>query len=337
VGYALPDDYGARFRMLMDRVPNIDRAVLSVHCHNDLGLAVANSLAGLANGARQVECTINGIGERAGNAALEEVVMAIRSRKDSLPYETGIDTTKITDISRALSTVTGFSVQPNKAIVGANAFAHESGIHQDGMLKNAQTYEIMTPASVGLVKSELVLGKHSGRHALKNKLLEMGVELGDNALNDLFARFKDLADQKKTVYDEDIAALIAELTGHAPDADRLQFVSLNVQAGSKAPPSAELTLKIAGKDQTATGQGTGPVDSIFKAIRMMAPHDKAALQLYQVNAVRGETDAPAEVTVRLEQGGQTFTGNSADPDTMIATCRAYLHALNKLQRAVSGG
>lgn len=210
VGYALPADYGAKFRMLMERVPNIDKAVLSVHCHNDLGLAVANSLAGLASGARQVECTINGIGERAGNAALEEIVMTIRTRADSLPYETGIDTTMITGISRALSTITGFDVQPNKAIVGANAFAHESGIHQDGMLKNPQTYEIMTPESVGLTKSNLVLGKHSGRHALKARLEEMGYTLGDNALQDVFERFKALADRKKQVLDADLEALVRD-------------------------------------------------------------------------------------------------------------------------------
>ncbi len=331
VGYALPEDYGAKFKMLMERVPNIGKAVLSVHCHNDLGLAVANSLAGLANGARQVECTINGIGERAGNAALEEVVMAIRTRHDRLPYETGIDTTMITKVSRTLSTVTGFSVQPNKAIVGANAFAHESGIHQDGMLKNAATYEIMTPESVGLTKSELVLGKHSGRHALKNKLAEMGFDFGDNALNDLFARFKDLADRKKNVYDEDIAVLVAEQTGRNFDSARVKFVSLHVNAGSHGPQTADLTLAVDGAERTATSRGNGPVDAIFNAIRQIVPHDGVVLQLYQVHAVTGGTDAQAEVTVRLEHNGLTVNGQSADADTMVASCRAYIHALNKLQ------
>jgi 2-isopropylmalate synthase len=327
VGYSVPEEYAAKIRMLVNRVPNIDKAVISVHCHNDLGLGVANSLAGVAAGARQIECTINGIGERAGNAALEEIVMAIRTRPDLLPFETGVDTTLITRASRMLSSITGFNVQPNKAIVGANAFAHESGIHQDGMLKNAQTYEIMTPESVGLSRSELVLGKHSGRHALKAKAEELGYSLGDNALNDLFKRFKDLADRKKEIFDEDIVALIGD---EDRPADKVKFVSLQVQAGSKAPQRADLELEIDGVIKTASSQGNGPVDAIFCAIRALVPHDDAVLQLYQVHAVTGGTDAQAEVTVRLEENGQTASGNAAEADTLVASARAYIHALNRL-------
>ena len=327
VGYTVPEEYAAIFEMLINRVPNIDKAILSVHCHNDLGLAVANSLAGIKSGARQVECTINGIGERAGNAAMEEVVMAMRTRPDVYPYETGIDTTQITKASRTLSRITGFSVQPNKAIVGANAFAHESGIHQDGMLKNAQTYEIMTPESVGLYKSEIVLGKHSGRHALKKKVEDLGYELGDNAFQDLFKRFKDLADKKKTVFDEDIIALVGddrELN------ERIKFVSLMVKAGSDGQ-SALLKLEIDGQEKETESAGNGPVDAIFNAIRELFPHE-ADLPLYQVHAVTGGTDAQAEVTVKLEENGNTGLGQSADVDTMVASARAYVYALNKLLR-----
>ncbi len=338
VGYAVPEQYGAIFAMLKARVPNIDKAILSVHCHNDLGLAVANSLAGVKNGARQVECTINGIGERAGNAALEEVVMAIRTRPDALPYQTGIDTAKITKISRRLSSITGFSVQPNKAIVGANAFAHESGIHQDGMLKNAQTYEIMTPESVGLVKSELVLGKHSGRHAFKNKLAELGYDLGDNAFQDAFKRFKDLADRKKTIFDEDIITLVDE-DGAARRNDAVRFVSLSVKAGSQGPQAADLELEVNGVNRKASATGNGPVDAVFKAIAQIIPHEGVTLPLYQVHAVTGGTDAQAEVTVRLEDDGMPYTGQSADVDTMVASGKAYIGALNKLlrARAAAGG
>jgi 2-isopropylmalate synthase len=328
VGYAMPDDYAAKFHMLRARVPNIDRAILSVHCHNDLGLAVANSLAGVKAGARQVECTINGIGERAGNAALEEIVMAIRTRPDTMPFDTGIDTTMITKMSRTLSSTTGFVVQPNKAIVGANAFAHESGIHQDGMLKHAGTYEIMTPESVGLVKSSLVLGKHSGRHAFKDKLKEMGFDLGENAFEDAFTRFKILADKKKNVYDEDIAALVMDESDHRNE--NIRFVSLQVHAGSKGPQVADLEIDVGGETHAAHSEGNGPVDAIFRAIRAIVPHDDAVLQLYQVHAVTGGTDAQAEVTVRLEENGKTVAGQGADADTLVASARAYLHALNKL-------
>lgn len=329
VGYAVPEEYGAMFAMVLGRVPNADKAVFSVHCHNDLGLAVANSLAGIKAGARQAECTINGIGERAGNAAMEEIVMALRTRPEALPYVTGIETTMITKASRTLSSITGFAVQPNKAIVGANAFAHESGIHQDGMLKNKQTYEIMTPESVGLHKSELVLGKHSGRHAFKNKLQELGYSLGDNAFQDAFKRFKDLADRKKTVFDEDIVALLGDSGALY---ERIKFVALDVHAGSKGPQTADLTLEIDGAVRQASAEGNGPVDAIFNAIRALFPHPGADLPLYQVHAVTGGTDAQAEVTVKLEEKGRTVMGQSADVDTMVASARAYIYALNKLLR-----
>jgi 2-isopropylmalate synthase len=315
-------------KMLFERVPNIDKAIISTHCHNDLGLAVANSLAGVKAGARQIECTINGIGERAGNAAMEEIVMAMRTRPDLLPYSTSINTKKITKASRTLSTITGFSVQPNKAIVGANAFAHESGIHQDGMLKDARTYEIMTPESVGLTHSEIVLGKHSGRHAFRKKLEELGFDLGDNAFQDSFNRFKELADKKKTVFDEDIVALLDE-KGRQSD-DRISVISLQVQAGSEGPQSAELCLEIDGKEVDAVAEGNGPVDATFNAIQKLFPHPDVDLPLYQVHAVTGGTDAQAEVTVRLEENGETALGQSSDLDVLVASARAYVNALNKL-------
>jgi 2-isopropylmalate synthase len=327
VGYAVPHEYAALIRMLFERVPNIGKAVVSVHCHNDLGLAVANSLAAVGAGARQVECTVNGLGERAGNASMEEIVMALRTRHDAMPFATGIKTEYITRASRLVSAVTGFVVQPNKAIVGANAFAHESGIHQDGMLKHAGTYEIMTPESVGLTKSSLVMGKHSGRHAFKAKLKELGFELGDNAVTDAFRRFKDLCDRKKDVYDEDIVALVDDEVVRAHD--RVKFLSLQVIAGSKGPQSAELELEIDGQRRLAKTTGNGPVDATFNAIKEMVPHT-ARLQLYQVHAVTEGTDAQAEVTVRLEENGKSVNGQGADPDTLVASARAYIHALNKL-------
>jgi 2-isopropylmalate synthase len=327
VGYAVPEEFAALIAMLMNRVPNIDKAIISVHCHNDLGLAVANSLAAVGAGARQVECTINGLGERAGNAALEEIVMALKTRHDRMPYSTGIKTEAITKASRLVSTITGFPVQPNKAIVGANAFAHESGIHQDGMLKHAGTYEIMTPESVGLMRSTLVMGKHSGRHAFKTKLKELGFDLGDNALNDAFRRFKDLADKKKDVFDEDIVALVDDAVVRAND--HIKFVSLQVVAGSKGPQKADLELEIDGVLQATSATGDGPVDACFNAIKQLFPHD-ARLQLFQVHAVTAGTDAQAEVTVRLEENGKTVNGQGADTDTLVASCKAYVHALNKL-------
>jgi len=329
VGFAEPEEFGALIRTIRNRVPNIDRCVISVHCHNDLGLAVANSLAGLKAGAGQVECTINGIGERAGNAALEEIVMALKVRGDALPFDTGVKSEMIVKASRTLSSTIGFNVQPNKAIVGANAFAHESGIHQDGVLKHAGTYEIMTPESVGLTRSELVLGKHSGRAALKAKVVELGYTLGDNAFQDLFKRFKDLADRKKDIFDDDIIALIDdEAAGEADNA--ISFVSLQVKAGSKGPQVATLQLSVDGKTKKAKKEGNGPVDAVFRAIRAIVPHDTATLQLYQVHAVTGGTDAQAEVSVRLEEGGKTANGQAADVDTLVASARAYIHALNGL-------
>ena len=328
VGYAIPEEFAALIEMLRNRVPNIDQAVISVHCHNDLGLAVANSLAAVKAGARQVECTINGLGERAGNAAMEEIVMALRTRPDYLPYVVNVKTEHIIKASRLVSGVTGFVVQPNKAIVGANAFAHESGIHQDGMLKNAQTYEIMTPESVGLTESKLVLGKHSGRHAFRAKLKELGYELGDNALNDAFKRFKDLADLKKDVYDEDISALVDDSVVRTND--RIKMMSFEVLCGTKhRNPRAELELEIDGEVKSTSATGDGPIDAAFNAIKALVPH-KARLQLYQVHAVTEGTDAQAEVTVRLEENGKSVNGQGADTDTMVASTKAYINALNKL-------
>jgi 2-isopropylmalate synthase len=327
VGYAVPEEFAALIAMLRNRVPNIDKAIISVHCHNDLGLAVANSLAAVGAGARQIECTINGLGERAGNAALEEIVMALKTRHDRMPYTTGVKTEIITKASRLVSTITGFPVQPNKAIVGANAFAHESGIHQDGMLKHAGTYEIMTPESVGLMRSTLVMGKHSGRHAFKTKLKELGFDLGDNALEDTFRRFKDLADKKKEIFDEDILALVDDAVVRSHE--HIRFVSLQVIAGSKGPQKADLELEIDGVLKATTATGDGPVDATFNAVKKLFPHE-ARLQLYQVHAVTAGTDAQAEVTVRLEENGKTVNGQGADTDTLVASCKAYVHALNKL-------
>src|SRR3954470_19126507 len=327
VGYTVPEEYFALIRMLRERVPNAGQAIFSVHCHNDLGMAVANSLAGVAAGARQIECTVNGIGERAGNAALEELVMAIRPRRDVLPFHTGIDTAMLMRASKVVANATSFPVQYNKAIVGRNAFAHESGIHQDGMLKHTQTYEIMTPESVGVSKTSLVMGKHSGRAAFRNKLEELGYSLSDNALNDAFKRFKDLADRKKLVYDEDIAALVDDeiLNAH----DRIKVAALTVIAGTNGPQSAALTLDIDGEKKTHQATGNGPIDAIFNAIRALVPHE-ANLELFQVHAVTHGTDAQAEVSVRLSSGGPSVTGKGADPDTLVASARAYIAALNKL-------
>src|SRR5450432_703616 len=327
VGYTVPEEYTHFMRTLIERVPNSDKAVFSVHCHNDLGMAVANSLAGISGGARQIECTVNGIGERAGNAALEEVVMAMNVRNDVFPWWNKIDTTMLTRASKLVSAATSFPVQYNKAIVGRNAFAHESGIHQDGMLKNAQTYEIMLPETVGVKQTSLVMGKHSGRHAFIHKLEDLGYQLAANQLEDAFVRFKALADKKKQIYDEDIEALVDEeiATAH----DRIKVLSLTVIAGTMSPQSATLTLDIDGQHITTQTTGNGPVDAIFKAIRELVPHD-AKLELYQVHAVTEGTDAQAEVSVRLSEGGRSFTAKGADPDTLVASAKAYLGALNKL-------
>jgi len=328
VGYATPETYGAMFRDVLNRVPNADQAIFSTHCHNDLGLAVANTLAAVMAGARQVESTINGIGERAGNAAIEEIVMALKVRHDVMPFRTNAVTTEITRASRLISGITGFQVQPNKAIVGANAFAHESGIHQDGMIKDASTYEIMTPESVGLNASNLVMGKHSGRAAFRQKLEELGFRLGDNEFQDAFVRFKALADAKKAVYDEDIIALVDDevLRGH----DVIQVKEVEVYCGSNGPQRAILTLEVDGKETTVTSKGNGPVDALFNAIRMIVPHDQSVLERYEVHAVTGGTDAQAEVSVLLSEDGRTVRGRGAHYDTMVASARAYVNALNKL-------
>jgi 2-isopropylmalate synthase len=332
VGYATPEEYYQMFRSVMEKVPGSEKAIFSVHCHNDLGMAVANSLAGVRAGCRQVECTINGIGERAGNAALEEIVMAIKTRSDVLPYHVGIDAKQLNRASKLVAAATSFPVQYNKAIVGRNAFAHESGIHQDGMLKHTQTYEIMTPESVGVTKTSLVMGKHSGRNAFRVKLKEQGYELGENAFEDAFNRFKALADRKKHVYDEDIEALVDEEI--ATQQDRMKVVALTVIAGTMGPQSATLTLDMGeGVHQTVQATGNGPVDATFNAIARLVPHS-AKLALYQVHAVTEGTDAQAEVSVRLEDeaeaGGRAVTARAADPDTLVASAKAYLSALNKL-------
>jgi 2-isopropylmalate synthase len=326
VGYTAPRESADLIRRLIETVPGADDVVFATHCHNDLGMATANSLAAVEAGARQIECTINGLGERAGNTALEEVVMAMRVRHDIMPYTTGIDTKKIMHISRRVATVSGFQVQPNKAIVGKNAFAHESGIHQDGMLKNAETFEIMRPEDVGLSGTSLPLGKHSGRAALRAKLKELGAEVGDNQLKDIFVRFKELADRKKEVYDEDILALVSA-TGDGEE--HLQLVNLSVTCGTGGPAQATLEMEIDGAEVSATSEGDGPVDATFKAVRMLHPN-KARLQLYQVNAVTEGTDAQATVSVRLEEDGMIATGQSADTDTVVASARAYIAALNRL-------
>lgn len=327
VGYATPEDYYQLIAYLKNNVSNIDKVIISTHCQNDLGLATANSLAGLLAGARQIECTINGIGERAGNAALEEVVMAIKTRNDIFKVECGIDTTHIIRASKLVQSITGSAVQVNKAIVGANAFAHESGIHQDGVLKHAGTYEIMTPESVGLAKSNLVLGKHSGRHALKDKLTGLGLEVGDNIFEDLFHRFKELADKKKEVFDEDIIALLDR--GDSPT-DKVKFIRMGVHCGSEGPQEAMVTLEFNGARQNVTATGNGPVDATFNAIKAMVPHH-GRLSLYQVNALTAGTDAQGEVTVRLTTPeGQIVTGHGTHIDTIVASAHAYVNAINRL-------
>jgi 2-isopropylmalate synthase len=327
VGYAVPEDMTRIFTMVKTRVPGADKVILSTHNHNDLGLAVANTLAAIKAGVRQVECTINGIGERAGNASLEEAVMAIRTRNDAVPVRNRIDTTQILRLSKMLSTITGFDVQPNKAIVGRNAFAHEAGIHQDGVLKHAGTYEIMLPESVGWAKNSLVLGKHSGRAAFRDRLDQLGYKVGQNQLNDAFRRFKDLADRKKVVFDEDIVALVDDEVMR--DHERIKFVSLDLHAGSKVKPRAELELAVDGEVKSAVAEGDGPVDATFKAIHEIFPHT-ANLVLFSVGAVTEGTDAQAKTTVRLEENGKMVDGQGADTDTIVSACRAYVHALNKL-------
>jgi 2-isopropylmalate synthase len=328
VGYTAPRESAELIAMLRDRVPGAGDVVFSTHCHNDLGMATANSLAAIEAGARQIECTINGLGERAGNTALEEVVMALRVRNDIMPYRTGIDTTKIMQISRLVAAVSGFPVQYNKAVVGKNAFAHESGIHQDGMLKNKETFEIMRPEDVGLASTSLVMGKHSGRAALRAKLSELGFELGDNQLKDVFVRFKALADRKKEVYDDDLIALMQDSASSGED-DHLQIRRLRVVCGTDGPQEAELTLRVGEAETSIDATGDGPVDATFNAIKMLYPHG-ATLELYQVHAVTEVTGAQATVSVRLEQEGRVYTGQSSDTDTVVASAKAYVNALNRL-------
>jgi len=327
VGYTAPVESADLIRMLIEKVPGADDIIFATHCHNDLGMATANSLAAVEGGARQIECTINGLGERAGNTALEEVVMALKVRGDIMPYFTGIDTTKIMNISRRVASVSGFPVQFNKAIVGKNAFAHESGIHQDGMLKNAETFEIMRPEDVGLSETNLVMGKHSGRAALRSKLEDLGYVLADNQLNDVFVRFKELADRKKEVYDEDLIALMR--AGEDAENDHITLKSLRVVCGTGEPQTAEMTLIIGGEEVSTTATGDGPVDATFNAVKALYGH-KARLQLYQVHAVTEGTDAQATVSVRMEEDGNIATGQSADTDTVVASAKAYLNALNRL-------
>ena len=327
VGYSIPEQWGERIRRLIENVPNADKVIWSTHCHNDLGLAVANSLSAVLAGARQVECTINGLGERAGNASLEEIVMAVRTRGDLFDCTTRIDTSQIVPASKLVSQITGYPVQPNKAIVGANAFAHESGIHQDGVLKHRETYEIMRAEDVGWTTNRLTLGKLSGRSAFKSRLAELGIEInGEEALNNLFARFKELADKKREIFDEDIVALASD-EDVVTERYRLAFARFHSETGEI--PSAHLTLVIDGNEQQTEAEGSGPVDAGFKAIEQLA-HSGADLLLYSVNAITTGTDAQGEVTVRLKKNGHVVNGLGADTDIVVASAKAYLNALNKL-------
>ncbi len=330
VGYTVPREFGDLIRYIVEHVPNIDQAVISVHCHNDLGLAVANSLAAVENGARQVECTLNGIGERAGNASLEEIVMILRTRRDLYGPDTRISSEKIYPSSRLITSITGVAVQPNKAIVGANAFAHESGIHQDGLLKEKITYEIMTPESVGMTKSSLVLGKHSGSHAFRARVEELGFNLSDEELQKTLKRFKDLADKKKEVFDEDIEALIAEEVLRAPDVYR--FLNMAVMSGSIAIPAATVEMEVNGEKVKEICSGDGPVDAAFKAIAKLTK-TKSKLLKYIVNSITGGTDAQGEVIVRLEENGIVVVGQGAHMDIIMASVLAYVNALNRLEHA----
>ncbi len=329
VGYGVPHEYGRFIGRLIENIPNSDKALFSVHCHNDLGLAVANSLSATMHGARQVECTINGLGERAGNAALEEIVMAIRTRQDEFPCDTNINTKEIVNCSRLVSSITGFPVQPNKAVVGANAFAHESGIHQDGVLKHRETYEIMRAQDVGWSTNRIVLGKLSGRNAFRTRLKELGIEFPrEEDLNETFKRFKELADRKSQIYDEDIRALVTD-TELSSANERLKLISSRVHSETGETPVASVTLAIDGEEKTATANGDGPVDAAYKAIERIA-NSGVRLQLYSVNAITTGTDSQGEVTVRLESGGRVVNGQGSDTDIIVASIKAYLHALNMI-------
>jgi 2-isopropylmalate synthase len=329
VGYSIPEQWGERMRLLIEKVPNADKVVWSTHCHNDLGMASANSLAAVLNGARQVECTINGLGERAGNAALEEIVMAVRTRKDLFPVETRIDASQIVATSRLVSQITGYVVQPNKAVVGANAFAHESGIHQDGVLKHRETYEIMRAEDVGWNANKLSLGKLSGRNAFKTKLQELGIEVGsEEALNAAFGRFKALADKKREIFDEDVQALMSD-ENVAAEIEHYKLVSSMFHSETGEAPLARLTLAVGGTERKAEATGSGPVDATLRAIESVAVSG-AELLLYSVNAITTGTDAQGEVTVRLTKAGRIVNGQGADTDIVVASAKAYLNALNKL-------
>ncbi|MGO9954314.1 MAG: 2-isopropylmalate synthase [Dissulfurispiraceae bacterium] len=328
VGYIVPEEFEELIRYLMDRVPNINKAVISVHCHNDLGLAVANSLAAIIGGAGQVECTINGIGERAGNASMEEIVMALKTRPKFFEADTRIKTHEIYKTSRLVSKITGIVVQPNKAVVGANAFAHEAGIHQDGFLKERSTYEIMRPEDVGIPQSKLVLGKHSGRHAFKMRLHDLGYELAEADLNNAFEKFKHLADQKKYIFDEDIETLVTQEVSKVPEVFAL--LGLLITSGTDIRPSA--TVKMSAQEQTIeqTESGDGPVDAVYRAIAVIT-RTKSSLLKFDIKGITGGTDALGEVVVTLEESGRTVRGQGADTDIIIASAKAYINALNKLE------
>jgi len=329
VGYSVPQQFGATIANLIQRIPNSDKAIFSVHCHNDLGLAVANSLAAVMNGARQVECTINGLGERAGNASLEEVVMAVRTRHDVFPCDTRIDTREILTCSKLVSTITGFPVQPNKAIVGANAFAHEAGIHQDGVLKSRETYEIMRAEDIGWSANRMVLGKHSGRNAFKSRIAELGFEFAsEEEINEAFTRFKELADKKHEIFDEDLQAIISESSFEAED-EHIKLIALKVCSETGETPTAKVTLRIDNKETIGTAQGGGVVDATLKAIEQLV-QTHATLELYSVNNITNGTDAQGEVTVRLGKAGRIVNGLGADTDIVIASAKAYINAVNKL-------
>ncbi len=327
VGYAVPQEFGGLIHGIRAKVPNIDQAVISVHCHNDLGLAVANSLAAIMEGAGQVECTVNGIGERAGNTSLEEIVMGLRTRRDLYGADTGVRSEEISKASRLVSKITGMVVQPNKAIVGANAFAHTSGIHQDGLLKEKSTYEIMRPESIGLVQSKLVMGKLSGRHAFRQRLEELGYQLSDEEVNHAFDRFKRLADQKKEMYEEDLEVIISEEIARIPE--RVVLKDLHTESGTNRVPTSTLELTIDGHVSKHTGTGDGPVDAVYRTIAAMT-QTKSRLLTYTVKAITGGTDAQGEVSVRLQEGERTVSGHGSDTDIIVASARAYLNALNKL-------
>ena len=327
VGYSIPVEFGALIKSIRDRVKNIDRAVISVHCHNDLGLASSNSLSAVLNGAGQIECTINGIGERAGNCSMEEVVMALRTRRDIFNADTNINTKKIMRSSRLVTKITGMSVQPNKAIVGANAFAHESGIHQDGLLKEKSTYEIIRPETIGLHKTKFVLGKHSGRHAFRTRLVELGHTLNDEEINSAFKRFKRIADHKKEIFDEDLEALVSDEFTMVPEIYSL--IDLNISSGTKQKPTATLKLKVNEETIEKTEHGDGPVDAVFKSITSITD-TKSKLLKYEVKAITGGTDALGEVVCSIEEDDRSVSGHGADTDIIIASAKAYINALNKL-------